>query len=237
MRLQQFLGGAAGAFGDGVDGGHQVLEKQPEVALILVEGQPRDRMFAVLGPLGDEHALAVAGGCRNQGQGHLEGPVHQPEEPIPAHHIERHRRSVQLGADQGRGALLRFQEFLQSVRTYQCSLASSRDHNRKQGGDKLRPHAGRVLKCLQGGYPPLAGLIRRRRRSTSARDGRWFYVWHTVDEPRRVGHSRYSRLLEHQQESNHEAVRPALDIETVEPDVAIVDTHRAPGGRPPVHAE
>ena len=114
--LQQLRGGAAGIVSDGVDSGHQVLKKQPEIALILVEGQPRDRMFAVLGPLGDEHALAVAGGRRNQGQGHLEGPVHQPQEPIPAHHIERHRRSVQLGADQGRGTLSRIQSCLQPVR-------------------------------------------------------------------------------------------------------------------------
>ncbi len=92
-----------------LDGGHEVGEEAAQVAVALVEGEPRD-VGRLVGscraqPLGHQRGLAEPGGSRDEQQpGHRPRTGAQPvDQPRPCDELTARRRDVQLRAQDRHG--------------------------------------------------------------------------------------------------------------------------------------
>ena len=81
---------------NGLQGCQKVTQKNPQIVVRFIEGEPRAWMSGGLEPMTDQGSLAITGRCRDQAQGKLATLLEPGIDSISGYHIRRDRRSVQL---------------------------------------------------------------------------------------------------------------------------------------------
>lgn len=100
---EQAAGGSERIRRDYLQGGHQGSDKEHQLIVLFIEGEPGGGALERLHPLGYQGRLAKARRCTHKGSFPIKGHVQTLDELRPRDHIAADVWSVKLGVEKGSG--------------------------------------------------------------------------------------------------------------------------------------